>query len=226
MQPFYKSSKRRNYIGIRLINLNLQHDFGNEPIEIDSYYSDNSDASNDHSNTFDHSDSNDKKSISSFEDLFENIGYDSPVPHKFVVKIGYEAIKKYEPYPVRVYKIFEYELNKLSESEKFLKKYSSKKKCSNKEVPIETPSTFRHMIYEMMYHFFTTYSLRDLLDSYILLYYQFLVKYNIPEKDVKDIFYKCTNIADQVASQMSKIIKRPAYYPRRLENYHSYDFQE
>lgn len=160
MQPLYKSSRRRNYIGIRLINLNLQHDFGNEPIEIDSYYSDNSDVSNDHFITLDHSHSNDKKSISSFEDLFEDIGYDSPVPHKFVVKIGYEAIKNYVPYPVRVYKIFEYELNKLSKSEKFLKKYSSIKKCSNKEVPIETPSTFRHMIYEMMYHFYYIFTSR------------------------------------------------------------------
>lgn len=45
-----------------------------------------------------------------------------------------------------------------------------------------------------------------------------MINYNIPEKNAKYIFYKCMNIADQVASQTSNIDKKSAYYVKRLKS--------
>ena len=57
-------------------------------------------------------------------------------------------------------------------------------------------------------HFSPTQVLEEEIDNFILYFYQFIVKYEIPEKDVKNIFYNIMNVADQVSSQLSNIDKK------------------
>lgn len=215
MQPLFNSQKTPNFIGVRLISINQHYDFNKTIFEEDVYYSNGScdkpEGSNNQTNYLDYT--SNFSSTSSFDNFLDDMDYDMVIPHKYIVKISYEAIKEFMPYPVRIVTVFEYELNEMSKNEKFLKKFIS----NNKEITEKMPYEFKLMVYNWIRHFLPTYELRELIDDFVLLFYKFTVKFDIPIKDAESIFYKCMNIADQVASQLSCIDKKKAYYDERLK---------
>ncbi|KAK8878407.1 hypothetical protein M9Y10_005179 [Tritrichomonas musculus] len=230
MQPLYKSNsnKKSNVIGIRLVAINKNVDYSLGEIEYDDYYSDGNDRHESNNNDHDEDNNNNNGQYGSnnnsnhletapnysFEDLFDDFNCDSVITQSHFDRIISEVkIEDLMIYPVRIIVIFDYELKKIAENKIFIKKYP----YICQEVPKKTPSIFRLNMSNWIDHFFPTYELEEEIDNFILRFYQFIVKHEIPEKDAKSIFYNIMNAADQVASQLSNIDKKEAYYPERLK---------
>lgn len=154
----------------------------------------------------------------SYEKFFDSIDYDLAIPSEYIHKV-FQDIKMLKSfvYSKRVLEVFKYEIYQIERSHKFTEKYH----CQITETTKEMPYQFKNNLIEWITHFFPAYELfyeeKDLMN----LFYEFVVKYNIPNKVCKDIFYKCMNVADQVASQSSFMNKKTAYYEDRLKYQHS-----
>ena len=215
MQPLYKRQHKLNFIGIRLAYINQDYDYSQGTTDDDSYYNEYSEGSTNYNTTLDKSRSSTVTPSSSFEKLFDNLDYDIVISQEYFAKIIKEVkLDDLLIYQLRFLAVFKHELNKIKKSKQFNKNYQ----YTNHEAPKNVPSIFRSSMYDWIRHFFPPYILQEELDNFVLLFYVFMTNYNIPEKNTKDIFYICMNIADQVASQSSNVDKKAAYDVKRLKS--------
>lgn len=79
------------------------------------------------------------------------------------------------------------------------------------------PERLKCKLRNWIMHFFPSYTIISGIDDLMNLFYTFTFNYEIPEEDYRIFFYKCTNVADQVASQLSRVNKKTACYTDRLK---------
>lgn len=214
MQPFLQNdhSRKTNVIGLRLVDINQEYDYSVDHFDDEDYYSDNN---NNQSNTLDYPKSSAIDQSTSFENIFDSVDYDIIIPSDYVQKVSQDIkILKSLVYSRRVLEVFKYELQKIEESQRFINKYQCSKKVANKEIPYQ----FKDNLIDWISHFFPTYIIFYEEKELMYSFYEFTVKYDIPKNDCKQIFYKCMNVADQVASQLSLMNKKTAYNEERIKS--------
>ncbi|KAK8841020.1 hypothetical protein M9Y10_027857 [Tritrichomonas musculus] len=225
IQPIFPSIKAPNVIGIRLADLNEEHDYSEGFNEDDGYYSDYSSEGNScHLNILSNTEEDFPKEKTDNVKLSNNtpsfISYDKVLPQSYINEVIREVkMKKSISYPLRVILIFKHELNKLINDDKFIKKYESAK--SNELILCE----IENLLYDWIKHFCPTYVFEEELVKFIQYYCNFVSQYRIPKDDAHDIFYNYMNIADQVASQLSNNDKKAAYNVKRLKYDSQKDFE-
>lgn len=202
-----ENHKKINVIGVRLSDQNQEYDYNIDHIYNDYYYSE------DCSNTQTNISSSITKS-SSFEEFFDSVDFDMAIPSEYVFKICQDVkVLNSVIFPLRFYEVFKYELKKLCESPKFNNKHPRK----SNEAMIVAPERFKCKLRNWIMYFFPSYTIISEIDDLMNLFYTFTFNHEISEEDYKIIFYKCMNVADQVASQLSRVNKKTAYYADRLK---------
>lgn len=196
----------------RLAATNQEYDYNIKHLDDGNYYSDDNIESNQEPSY--HTSSNIAQN-SSFEKIFDNFDYDMIIPQDYIDKISQEIENLNSfAFPKRFFEVFKYELKKVEESSAFVNKYQ----ISNKETEKTTQQQMKYKLLDWVPHFFPTYAIIYKIDDLACLFYDFTIKYDIPKKEYKKIFQKCMNVADQVASQLSRANKKAAFYVDRLKS--------
>lgn len=91
-------------------------------------------------------------------------------------------------FPVTVIKVFEHEINKLAQDEIFIKKYSFNSQNHRRNINMTLGNT-EDLLCNWIRYFFPVYIIEQKLNDFIKFFYEFIRKYQIPEKDAHDIFY-------------------------------------
>ncbi|KAK8899661.1 hypothetical protein M9Y10_001983 [Tritrichomonas musculus] len=130
---------------------------------------------------------------SSFEEFFDSVDFDMAIPSEYVFKILNSVI-----FPLRP-------------------KFNIRHPRKSNETMTVAPERLKCKLRNWIMHFFPSYTIISGIDDLMNLFYTFTFSYEIPEEDYRIFFYKCTNVADQVASQLSRVNKKTACYTDRLK---------
>lgn len=145
MEPFYKSTHKLKFIGIRLAYVNQNYDCSQSKTDDDSYNNEYSEGSTKNNTILDKSRSSNVTPSSSFEIFFGDIDYDMTISQEYFIKIKKEVkLDDLLIYQLRFLAIFKHELNKIKKSKKFIKNY----KPTNHEVPKNVPSDIKSNMYD------------------------------------------------------------------------------
>ena len=209
MEPFVQKTKTKiHVIPVRFVIQSKPAIFVPIPLEVEEYYSDDNET-NDSGQLNVHSSNED---ITSFtKSLLNNTDYNIKIENLDSIKKEIKGIDEMY-FAEAAYEAFNYALAKIIDDENF--KYIKTDKTYQGLPPIYILSMLEAWIED----FFPSYKLFDNADKLTSLYYNFMVTYQIHEPDIKNIFYNCMNVADQVASSIDHSSKKAAYYQCRLKS--------
>ncbi|KAK8841591.1 hypothetical protein M9Y10_027234 [Tritrichomonas musculus] len=211
MQPYFENQKR-NVIGVRLVNRDQDENYKYDECHFteDDYYSE------DGQSIMHSCSSNNSSQNSSSDDIIPNfssnilkIDYDMPLNQSYIDIIK-KKIKKLDQmyFPEGIFKVFQTELDEIIKYQKI------QLKSNQKDQDI---IYIRSELNEWTGHFFPTYLLGGKKDELFNLFDEFTNKYQLTHEDIKNIFCRCMDVADQIVTPLKYRRKKTAFFEDRLK---------